>query len=58
MFSYVLPIRYCWAELKYDRILAVGEGVGVLSYDFSKFRKKRNLQYFQPDRYTDVYGGV
>ena len=42
------PVRAYWAELKYNRIVAAW--VRALSNDFSKFRKKQNLQYFQVDR--------
>ena len=51
MFYCGSPVRSCWAELKYDRILAVG--VGVLSYGFSKFRKTESTVFSarQVDRY-------
>ena len=40
--------KSCGTELKYARIWDVE--VGVLTYDFSKFRKL-NCQYFRADRY-------
>ena len=55
MFSCGSPVRPCWAELEYDRILAVG-GRG-LSYVFPKFRKTIYPVFsaWQVDRYD---GGV
>ena len=53
------PVSSFHAELKYDRILALGvrgqlQGVGVLSCDLAKFREMKSPVFSSPQ--TDRYG--
>ena len=47
------PVRSCWAELKYDRILVV-RGSGFELWLLKVQENKQNLQYFQPDKLTGM----